>query len=92
MKSKHFLLATGKFGYNAPHNIPISPAQYFNQMLLNFNQHYASDADYKFLARSVHGQHHLRSSLNFAMHKIKPGTLTAAVVKIIWKEQCKGLP
>ena len=28
---------------------PISPAQYFNQMSLNFNQYFASDADYIFL-------------------------------------------
>ena len=29
----------------------------------------------------MHEQHHLRSSINFAMHKIKPGTLTAGTVK-----------
>ena len=33
-----YLLPTGKFGYNAPRDIPISPARYFNQRLLNFNQ------------------------------------------------------
>ena len=30
---------------------------------------------------SVYEQHHLRSSINFAMHKIKSGTLTARTVK-----------
>ena len=29
-----------------------------------------------FSTRPVHGQHHLRSSMNFAIHKIKRGTLT----------------
>ena len=76
-----YLLPTGKFGYNAPRDIPISPARYFNQSLLSFNQWFASDADYIFFARSVYEQYHLRSSINFAMHKIKPGTLTAGTVK-----------
>ena len=29
----------------------------------------------------MYEQQHLRSSINFAMHKIKPGTLTAKTVK-----------
>ena len=52
----------GKFGYKAPRDIPISPAPYFNQRLLNFNQYFASlnlfilctDADYLFFARFVY--------------------------------------
>ena len=71
------LLPKGKFGYNVPRDIPLSPAGYFNHRLLSFNQYFASDADYIFLARSVYEQHHLRSTINFSMHKIKPGTLTA---------------
>ena len=78
-------LPKGKFGYKAPRDIPISPAQYFNQRLLNFNQYFASDADYIFFARLVHEQHHLLSSINFAMQKIKPGTLTAGTVKSSFK-------
>ena len=64
-----------------PGDISISPARYFNKRLLNFNQHFASEADYTFFARSVYEQHHLRSSINFAMHKIKPGKLTEGTVK-----------
>ena len=79
------LLRIGKFGFNAPRNIPISAARYFNQRLLNFNQCFASDADYIFFTRSVYEQHHLRSSINFAMHKIKPGTLTAGTVNSNFK-------
>ena len=45
-----YLLAKGKFGYEAPRDIPIGPAQYFNQRLLNFNQHCASDADNTFFS------------------------------------------
>ena len=40
------LLTKGKFGYKAPQDIPISPARYFQQRLLNFNQYFASDVDY----------------------------------------------
>ena len=64
-----------------PRGIQISSARYFNQRLLNFNKHFASDTDYIFFARSVYEQYHLRSSTNFAVHKIEPGTLTAGTVK-----------
>ena len=33
----------------APEDIPISSTQYFRERLLNFNQYFASDADYIFL-------------------------------------------
>ena len=75
------LLHKGKFGYNAPRNIAISPARYFNQPLLSFNQYFASDADYLFFVRSLYEQQHLRPSINFPMDKIRPGTLTAGMVK-----------
>ena len=80
-----YLLPKGKFGYKAPQDIGISPARYFNQRLLNFNQHFPSDANNIFFARSVYKQYHLRLSINFAMHKIKPGTFTAGTVKSNFK-------
>ena len=60
--------------------------KYFNQSLWNFNQFIVSDADYIFFTRSVYKQHHLRLSINFAIRKIKPGTLTARTVKSNFKE------
>ena len=48
---------------------------------MNFNQYFASDADYIFFSRSVYEQHQLRSSINFVFHKTKPGTLAAGTVK-----------
>ena len=85
-----YLLPEGKFGYSLPRDIPISPPRYFNQRLLNFNQHVASDAGYIHFSRSVYEQHHLRcSSINFAMQKIKPGTLTAETVKNNFKRTIK---
>ena len=61
-------------------DIPINPAQYFNQLLLNFNQYFVSDSNYIFFVRSVYEQYNLRSSINFAMN-IKPGTITGEMVK-----------
>ena len=52
---------------------------------MNFNQYFESDADYIIFARSLYEQHNLRSSVNFAIHNIKPGTLTAGTVKINFK-------
>ena len=37
----------------------------------------------------MYEQHHLCSSINFAMHKIKPGTLTAGGVKNNFKGTIK---
>ena len=50
-----YLLPKSKFGYNASLDIPINPARYFNQRLLNFNQQFASDTVYLFLLRFVYG-------------------------------------
>ena len=46
-----YLLPKSIFRYNAPREIPISPARYFNQRLLSFNQCFASDADYIFFSQ-----------------------------------------
>ena len=40
------ILPKGEFAYNATLAIAISPACYFSQRSLNFNQQFASDADY----------------------------------------------
>ena len=45
------LLPKGKFVYNVTRNIPLSPARYFSQRLLSFNQYFASDADYIFFCQ-----------------------------------------
>ena len=74
-----YLLPKGKFRYKAPRDIPVSLVLFFNQRLLNFNQYFASDADYILFVRYLYKQHHLRSSIKFAMHKIKPGTFKGTV-------------
>ena len=79
-----YRLPTGKFGYNTPKDIPISPARYFNQRLLNFNQWFASDADYIFFARSVYELYYLRSSKNFAMHKIANTGNSFYMMYLLW--------
>ena len=82
-----YLLYKGKLGYNAPRDISISPARYFNQQLLNFNYYFTSDAYYIFFARSMYEQHHFRSSINFAMQVHSQQEW----LKVILKEQLKDL-
>ena len=72
-----YLLPKGKFGCKAPRDIPITPAWYFNQRLLN--------CCIWACIKIVYEQHHLRSSINFDMHKCKPGTLTAEKVQSDFK-------
>ena len=64
-----------------PRDIPIIPTRYPDQRLLNLSQYVASHADHIFFARSLCEQHHLHSSINFAMRKIKPSTLTEGTVE-----------
>ena len=66
---------------NAPQGFLICPSWYFNKRLLKVNEYFASDADYTVFGMSVYEQHNLRSSINFAMHKIKPGSLTTGNIK-----------
>ena len=40
-----YLLPKGKFGDKSLWDIPVSPAWYFNQSLLNFNKYFQSDAN-----------------------------------------------
>ena len=81
-----YLLLKDKFGYKALWDIPISPARYFNQRLLNFNQYFASDADYIFFARSVYEPFVPFAFINKLCYaQIKPGTLTAGTVKSSFK-------
>lgn len=91
MSDEFYNFATGKFGGNAPRDMPGSSAHYFNQRLLECNQYFESDADFIFFARSVYEQDHSRLSINFAIHKIKPVTLKQEQLKIISREQLKSL-
>ena len=47
------LLPMSEFGFNAPRDIRISLARYFDKRLLNFSKYFASDANYIFFARFI---------------------------------------
>ena len=53
--------------------------------MLNFNQYFVLDAYYIFFARSMYEQYHLQSSISLAMHKVKPGKITAGTIKSKFK-------
>ena len=90
MKGKRFLIFLLRVNLTI-FVIPVSPALYFNQRLLKFNQYFASDADYIFFAWSAYEQHYLRSLISFVMYKIKPATLTAGTVKSNFKSGIEKL-
>ena len=89
-KEQAFLypILNGMVDYNASKD---NPAHYFNQKLLNFNQHFAPDADFLFFSQISVWSTHLSSTIYFAIHKIKSGTLTAETLKINLKKKLKGL-
>ena len=83
------LFPSGKFGYKAEREIPISPSRYFNQRLLNYSQKFASDSDYIFFAHSVLQKLQLNSQINIAMRKVACNTLTAGMLSKNFKENVK---
>ena len=72
------LFPSGKFGYKAKRDIPLSPVKYFNQRLLNYTQRFASNTDYIFFAQYVLQIASLCSSINMAFKKVS-GNLTAGM-------------
>ena len=66
-----YLFPTEKFGYKLKREVPLSPVKYFNQWLLDFKQTFSSDADFIFFARFIVEQHHLKSSINISMQKVR---------------------
>ena len=66
------LLTKGKFGYKAARDIPISPVRYFQQRLLNFNQYFASDADYIYFYYILY--------LYLFYYKFLPGLYTSSTI------------
>lgn len=79
-----YLLPKGKFRYNLKYANKFVIARFFTQRLLEYNQYFASDTDYIKFCQVFQG--HLRLSINFAIQKIKPVTLTAEIVKNNYKE------
>lgn len=51
--------STGKFGYKVKRDTSLSPKKYFDQLLLNNTQKFASDSDYIFYAHPVLQNIHL---------------------------------
>ena len=86
-----YLFPTGKFGYKASRQVPISPVKYFNQRLLNYSQKFASDTDYIFFANHVMQEVNLHNKINIAMKKICGGGLTAGMFKRNFKETVNSL-
>ena len=68
-----YLFPAGKFGYDIQRDTKLSSAKYFNQLLLNYAQLFAYEADYIFYALLVSQQLKLNSQINIAMKNVCGG-------------------
>ena len=84
-----FLFPTGKFGYKVDRPVPLSPAKYFNQRLLNYTQRFASNADYIFFTNFVMQQINLYNQSNVATRKVR-GDITAGQLQANYKETVRS--
>ena len=85
-----YLFPTGKFGYKVKRVVALSATKYFNQRLLNYQQTFASDADYIFFAPFVTQQLNLNSRINIAMKKVSTNQLTAGMLSANFKDTVKS--
>ena len=74
------LFPTGKFGYKDKRDVPLTPSKHFNQQLLNYSQHFASDPDYIFFAHSIMQKIQLNDQISIAMRKITSNSLNAGML------------
>ena len=79
------LLPTGKFGYKVKRDVPLTPSKYFNQRLLNYSQHFASDADCIFFGHSVMQKIQLNEQISIVMRKITSNSLNAGMLSSNFK-------
>ena len=83
------LFPSGKFGYKAEREMPLSPSRCFNQRLLNYSRKFTSDSNHIFFSHSVLQKLQLNSQIDIIMRKVAFGTLTAGMVSKNFKENVK---
>ena len=79
------LFPTGKFGYKVKREVPLTPCKYFNQRLLNYSQHFASDPDYIFFADLVMQKIQLNDQISTSMRKVTSNSLNAGMLSSNFK-------
>ena len=60
---------TGKYGLHHPRADKISPQQFFNQRLLNFDQRFAQDATYVFMSQQYVERANLESQIDLSVQR-----------------------
>ena len=63
------VFSAGRFGEKGKRDTPLSPKKYFNQMLLEYTQKFASDSDYIFFTHFVLQNSQLNEKINITMQK-----------------------
>ena len=71
------LLLTGKFGFNANRDIPLSVTKYGNSRLLNHTGRFSSNLECLFFMQYVIEQKKVADSISIALRKIQGEGMTA---------------
>ena len=75
------LLPTGKFGFNADRDVPLSVIKYANSRLLNHTGRFASNPEYLFFMQYVIEQKKVADSISTALRKIQGQGMTAGSLR-----------
>ena len=75
------LLPTGKFGFNADRDVPLSVIKYGNSRLLNHTGRFASNPEYLFFMQYVIEQKKVADSISIALRKIQGQGMTAGSLR-----------
>ena len=75
------LLPTGKFGFNADRDVPLSVIKYGNCRLLNHNGRFASNPEYLFFMQYVIEQNKVANSFSIALRNIQGQGMTAGSLR-----------
>ena len=84
------IFSNGKFGYRVVGEVKLSPVKYFNQLLLNYTQLFASDSDYIFFALYVTQQLKLNSQISIVKKTLFGRILNAGMFSGKFTETVKS--
>ena len=71
------LFPIGKFGYKVKRDVPLTPSKHFNQQLLNYSQHFASEP---FYVHSVMQNIQLNDQISITLRKITSNSVNTKML------------
>ena len=73
---------SGRFGFNYPREIKLSPSEYFIQRLMNADERFSKDAFYVFMAAAIVEKHGLERHIDICGVKGKIDSLSNGEIKV----------